>query len=733
MKKFLGVCFIALVFCPSVLFSQLKLPAIFSDNMVIQRDKPVPVWGWADTGAEVTVEFAGQKKTATADTNGSWRVILEPKKANSKPQVMTIRTVPPKQDEAAKNVKAAKKSPIAAGPEEMTIKNVLVGDVWLCSGQSNMEMPVGYVSWTGGALNYEEEINKSANPLLRQFNVVHDFRMNRQTLAGTWSAADKNTTSNFSATGYFFAREIQKSLKIPVAIITAAVGATPIEAWISREKLLSDPHIADLAAKQAVDVTVGGKRRNAEYLVAHAAWREKYGRIDPGAPASSNAMAAVTTDTSDWNPVTIPGSSLKVGARHGGITWFRREVEMPAADTDGLWITLPGIRDFLAVYFNGVKLLTTSVDQGRRLLYAAKLPKHLINSGKNVLAIRLQTYSGAGTIGGRTEHFRISKSHVGGNNGIPLAGEWLCKVETEYAPYPKGAEREPTEAPGIGVYYHYTSGWFDHLIAPLAPYSVAGFVWYQGEHNGGRPSEYRKLLGLMVEDWRQHWGKDDLPFVICQLPDIGQRTEKPGAEEDGWVLIREAQQKAAIELSHVSTVNLLDTCEDGELHPRNKQEVGRRAALMALANVNGDHSVVACGPMYEAMTLKGNKAVIKFKNADGGLVVKKLPATYKVNLTKPELGEKPLVLPSPNSEVQGFAIYGAAPLAEGGTSNQWVWADAKIVSDSTVEVSSDKVIKPMAVRYAWEQHPVCNLCNKAGLPAYQFRTDKFPTGEAVKK
>lgn len=680
------------------------MPSVFSDNMVLQRDKPVSVWGWADGGAEVTVAFAGQKKTAAATgTGGEWRVALDPLPASNEKQKMTISTI---------------------NHEQITINNILIGDVWLCAGQSNMEMPVGYVPWSGGALNYEEEIGKSANPLLREFKAAHDVRANRQTLAGTWSAADEKTTRNFSATGYFFARELQKNLKIPVAIITAAVGATPIEAWISREKLLSDPQIADVAAKQAEDATVGAKRRNAEYLVAHAAWREKYGRVDPGAPADNNGMAAVKTDTSDWKPVTIPGSSLKVGAMHGGITWLRREVEIPAGDTDGLWITLPGIRDFFALYFNGVQLLTTSVEKGRRVIYAAKLPKQLINSGKNVLAIRLQTYSGAAAIGGRTEHFRISKSHVGGSDGVSLSGSWLCKVESEYAPYPKGAEREPTEAPGIGVYYHYTSGWSDHLIAPLAPYSIAGFVWYQGEHNGPRPSEYRKLLGLMVEDWRRHWGSADLPFVVCQLPDTGQRMEKPGEEEDGWVLIREAQQRAAIEIPHVSTVNLLDTCEDGDLHPRNKQEVGRRAALMALANVYGDNSVVACGPTFESMRIENGKAVIKFKNADGWLVAKKLPATYKVNLSKPELGEKPLVLPTPNSEVQGFAIYGAVPLAEGGMSNQWVWADAKIVSDSSVEVSSDKVGIPIAVRYAWEQHPVCNLYNKAGLPAYQFRTER---------
>lgn len=686
--------------CPSVLLAELKVPGIFSNHMVLQRDKPVPVWGWADPGAEVTVEFADTKKVTTVvGADKAWRVVLDPMRASAEPRSMKITST--------------------GHAESLIFSNILVGDVWLCSGQSNMEMPVGHTVWGGGALNYEEEIRNSANPLLRQFAVARNVRADGKIVDGTWTSAGPDTTGDFSAIGYFFAREIQRNQKVPVAIIKAAIGATPIEAWISREKLLSDPEIAETAAKQAEDVTVGAKRRNAEYLAAHAVWREKYSRTDPGAPEDAHAIDSVSPSDIQWKPVTLPGSSSKIGARQGGIVWFRREVEIPSDDTEGLWVTLPAVRDFFTLYFNGVKLHATSVETGRRLLYAARLPKQLIRNGKNVLAIRLQTYSGAGAIGGVTERFRISKSHVGGSEGIPLYGDWLCRVESEYAPYPRDAEREPVEAPGIGVYYHYTSGCYTMMISPLATYSLAGVVWYQGEHNAGRAPEYQKLLKMLITEWRQRWAMDDMPFYICQLPNNGKKPQAP--EESGWVELREAQGMAQ-ELPRVYVANLIDTAEDGDLHPRNKQDAGHRVALLARAHSYGDKSVACRGPVFDSMKIQGGTALVRFKHAEGGLVARKVPATYRTDLKKPDSEIKTLELPSPDSEVQGFAIYGETAGPDGGTGTQWVWANAKILSDSTVEVWSEKVKKPLAVRYAWANNPVCNLYNKAGLPAYQFRS-----------
>jgi len=686
--------------------AELKMPGMFSDNMVLQRDKPVPVWGWAEQGAEVTVEFAGQKKTAkVAGTNGEWRVTLDPMLANSRPQTMTVTS-----------------SNLESEISNLKFTNVLIGDVWLCSGQSNMEMPVGYVSWTGGALNYEEEIKRSANPLIRQFRVEWDRRGYSPKYGdGTWLTAGPETTEKFSATGYFFARELQKKRKVPVAIIHASQGATAIEWWMSREAMLADPECRKQVEAQTEDSKFGQFRRLKEWAAKHEVWEEKYGRKEEGVKGAIQDWTAASPDQSGWKNVSLPGSTAGLGCRSGGVMWLKREVELPAACTNGAHFWMGGAGDVFSVFVNSVPCGSASLTNGYgRRIYAFWIPKGVARAGRNVVAFRARSFLGVPSFRGNADQFKIKS----GGSETALAGEWLAKVETEFAVLPRGADARPVMENGPGIHYYYTALKFDWVIRPLIPYALSGVVWYQGEHNAGRPAEYRKLLGLMVADWRQHWGSDDLPFVICQLPDIGQRMDKPGAEEDGWVLIREAQQKAAIELSHVSTVNLLDTCEDGELHPRNKQEVGRRAAVMALANVYGDHSVVGSGPTFEAMRIEKEKAVITFKNTNGGLVARKLPATYKVNLCKPELGEKPLVLPSPKSEVQGFAVYGSAPLVEGGTSNQWVWADAKITSDSTVEVWSDKVAQPLAVRYAWEQHPVCNLYNKDGLPAYQFRVKK---------
>jgi sialate O-acetylesterase len=712
-----------LLLSPTLLGAELKLPAIFSDHMVLQRDAPISVWGWADAGAEITVGFAGQTKTTRAEpiqippatgaapakappaktpVLGRWMVKLDPMPAHREPQVMTIAS--------------------SGGNQKLEIKDVLVGEVWLCSGQSNMEMPVGFMPWSGGCLNFEEEIRNSPNPLLREYTVARKHNVDMTVGEGKWFLADTTTTGNFSATGYFFAREIQKRLNVPVAIINASVGATPIEAWISREKLLSDPEIADLAAKQAEDATVGAARRKEQYLTEHAAWRKKYDRADPGAPGDGNALAAIATDTSDWKPVSLPGTIGKVAARNGGIVWLRREVEFLVGQADGLWVTLPIVKDLFALYLNGAKLQTSSMENGYgRLLYAAKVPRELIRPGKNVLAIRLQSFAGNGGLFGPTERFRISKSHVGGNEGIPLSGEWRCKVEMEYAPFPRGADPEPRLAQGIGVHYHYTSGWFDRMIAPLMPYAIKGALWYQGEHNCARALEYRKLLPMMISDWRQRWGIGDFPFYICQLPGNGPRPERP--EESGWAELREAQAMA-LKLPNTGLANLIDTCEDGDLHPRNKQDVARRLSLIAMASAYGDSGTACDGPMYQSMRVQEGKAIIQFKNAGDGLVARKLPATFKVNLQKPELGEKPLVLPSPGSEVQGFAICGA--------DRKWVWADAKI-EGSAVRVWSEQVSQPVAVRYGWANHPVCNLYNQAGLPAFPFRTDDVPPVKAEKK
>lgn len=693
---------ILLLTCLDAHAAELRLPAIFADHMILQREQPVPVWGWAEAGAEITVQFAGQTKVAIAEESGKWMVMLDKLPASREPRTITIAS--------------------AADGTKRTIHDVLVGEVWLCSGQSNMEMPVGFVPWSGGVLNYEEEIRNSANPLIRQYLVDKKFTVDQQLGAGIWSIAAPDTTGSFSAAAYFFAREIQQRLNVPVAVVNASVGATPIEAWISREALLADPEIADIAAKQADDLKLGEPRRRAQYLADHAAWREQYGRTDPGPSVESHPQASVSMDTSDWKTVTLPGSCAAVGARHGGVVWLRRDIELPACNLDELWITLPRSSDVFTAFLNGVKVHTVSVESGYgRPLHAIRSPKKLLKAGKNVVAIRMQAFLRSPGLSGNLQHFRISKSHIGGLDGFPLDGDWLCQVETEYAPLARGAASEPRQASGIGVHYHYTSHWFDRMIQPLVPFGIRGALWYQGEHNVLRAAEYGKLLKMLIQDWRARWSEGDFSFEVCQLPAIGPHSEKP----TGSLLaeLREAQT-TALALPNTGIVNLIDTCEDGDLHPRNKQDVGQRLARLALAKTYGLKEFAASGPTFASMTMENGQAVVRFHHADQGLMAKPLPATYRANLRKPDGEVKPLMKPRPNSELQGFALCGADRV--------WVWADAKI-EGSTVRVWSDEVKSAIAVRYGWDDHPVCNLTNDAGLPAFPFRTDRFPSESTKSK
>lgn len=693
----------------------LKLPAIFSDEMVLQRECKAPVWGWAEPRSKVTVEFAGQKETVKAGRDGYWMVKLDPMPANSTPQVMTIA---------------------AAGGERKEIKGVLIGDVWLCSGQSNMAMTMdGKTEWLhiGGVANAKEEVRNSANPLIRQFYVKWGVSVTpANDCQGKWTTAATNTTAEFSATGYFFARELQKRLKIPVAIINSSYGGSVVENWMSRE-ILQGGAEADYVAEMNAnyDRIVNQDKYRERYRQDLLAWEKKYGVNDPaGAPGDSNQWALASADAADWKKVTFPATLEKAGYPSGGIIWFLKEFDIPE-DTPGFGercrLAMPGCNGSFAVYANGVQLPQVA---GRGILFGKALKR-----GRNVIAIRIHSCSGQGGIKGGD----VSVLGQGPDApSIPLNGEWLSKAEAEFKPLPQNADKRPVEpAPLKPLHWVPIPAHFNTMIYPLIPYAIKGAAWYQGEGNAMEinridgshkhlTERYRNHLQLLVKDWRQRFSsgapRGDFPFYICQLPGYGPRADVP--KESGWAEIREGQFATAREMPNVWIANLIDTCADGDLHPLNKQDVGYRLALVALANTYGFKGIDWSGPVHKSMKIKDGKVLIQFDHADGGLVAKRLSETYPVNMHKPEKGEKPLVLPSPNSEVQGFAVYGAVAGADGSKSNQWVWADAKVVSDSTVEVWSDKVAKLVAVRYAWADHPVCNLYNKAGLPAFPFRTDK---------
>jgi sialate O-acetylesterase len=675
--------------------AEWKIAAPFSDHMVLQRDQRVPVWGWGAAGDEVKVQFSGQSKTTMTDKSGKWTVWLDAMNANAKPQTMTVSTT---------------------SGAKAEIHDVLIGEVWLCAGQSNMAMTVnGKTEWlrVGGIANAEKVVRDSANPLLRQFSV--DWKTDtapQLDCTGKWSAAGPEATANFSATGYFFALELQQRLKVPVGILSASFGGSSVEGWTSREALVKESD-SEFVGKmnQLIDDYDHHEQRVADYVAALSAWEKKHDRADPQGDMDDSDWAEPTVSTADWKKVTLPASLAKLGHPEGAVLWLHREVEVPAEFGNAWRLDFPACRAFYTLYLNGTKFFeaTPTNDNARRPTRPVP-PRSLARPGKNTLAVKLHAQSG--TSGITAGAFAIVPFNPKFPT-IPLTGEWHCKAEKVFSPLSKSAEPMPVAPVKGTLHWMPVPSQFNAMLHPLIPYAIRGAAWYQGESNVGNP-RYAKHLNILVNDWRQRWGIGDFPFYLCQLPGFGAYNTLPA--DSKWAECRE-MQTAVLALPNTGIANLIDTNEDGDLHPQNKQDAGKRLALVALANTYGFKDVAWSGPVFESMKIADGKATLSFKHAGSGLVAKPLPAKYHPNLRKPELPPKPLELPSPGSELQGFTICDA--------SRHWVNARAK-VEGSTVVVWSDEVRQPVAVRYGWADHPVCNLHNAAGLPAFPFRTDAFP-------
>jgi sialate O-acetylesterase len=677
--------------------SEFRLAAPFAEHMVLQREQRVPVWGWSAAGDVVTVQFAAQSKSGVADASGKWAVMLDAMKANSEPQTMTVSS---------------------RSGARVEIGDVLIGEVWLCAGQSNMAMTVdGQTKWlhVGGIADAKEVVRGSANPLLRQFSVEWKTDTRPQDdCKGSWSIAGPDATANFSATGYFFARELQQRLKVPVGVINASFGGSSVEGWTSREALERESD-SEFVGKmnQLIHDYDHHEQLVAAYVSALSAWEKKYNREDPNGDSDDNEYMS----TAEGKKVTLPASLAKLGCPDGGVVWLRRDIEVPAEFGNAWRFDFPACRAFYSVFLNGTKVFDASPtnDNARRSTRPTP-PRTLTKPGKNTLVVKLHSQSGASGI--TSGPFSIVPFN-GKLAAVPLAGDWLCKVEKTFAPLPKNAAPMPVAPVKGTLHWMPVPSQYNAMLHPLIPYAMRGVAWYQGESNVGN-ARYAQHLKILVNDWRRRWGSGDFPFYSCQLAGFGPRSIKP--TDSPWAECRE-RQTAVLDLPNTGLVNLIDTCEDGDLHPLNKQDPGKRLALVALANTYGFKDLAWSGPVFDSMKIAGGKAILTFKHIGGGLVAKPLPATYHPNQRKPELAAKPLELPSPGSELQGFILCDA--------SQKWVNAQARIEGEKVI-VWSPEVPSPVAVRYAWANHPVCNLSNQAGLPAFAFRTDDWPAPNVEK-
>ena len=622
----------------------LRVSRLVSTGMVMQRDRPVPVWGWNAPNTPVTVTLDGHAHTAITGRDGGWKVVLPPMPAGG-PHAMII----------------------ASGDHRIDVRDILVGDVWLASGQSNMEFTVADTK------NAAQEIASANDSRIRQFKVPTSWaEQPADDLAGgSWTVADPQHVAEFSAVGYFFARDLRKSVDVPIGILHTSWGGSRIEPWMSRAALrLTDAQWSDIMQKE-----------KAYEQGIRDALRARIGElptVDGGLVNGQARWADPALDDSGWSAIATPKNWEQAGYEGmDGIAWYRTTFTLTAQEASlGVHLGLGTIDDSDISWVNGVEVGRTSMAWNRPRIY--DVPAAALREGRNVVAVRVEDTGGGGGIYGDPALLYLDV------NGVkrPLAGDWKFKV---------GAVSVSADGQHINKV---PTVLYNRMIHPLVQFPIKGALWYQGESNADRLEDavaYRPLFSTMITSWRKEWGIGDFPFLWVQLANYMAPDAEP-ATQSAWATLREAQT-AALSLPHTAQAVIIDLGEEKDIHPRNKQDVGARLALAARKIAYGQ-SLVASGPVYEGLTVKDAAITLRFTSVGGGLVSR-----------------------DASDRVGGFAVAGA--------DHRFVWADARIEGDRVV-VSSPHVTAPVAVRYAWGNNPKdAGLYNRQGLPANPFRTDAW--------
>jgi sialate O-acetylesterase len=630
-------------------FADVRLPNVFGSHMVLQRRKPVPIWGWADPNEKVTVVLtnagsATQTKTIKAGKDGKWRVALDAMEAGGPYQLL---------------VKGKKNT--------VTFDDVLTGEVWICSGQSNMEWPLS------AAANAKTEIPVANFPNIRQLLVKKDLSLTpKDNIEGSWSVCTPATAPQFTAVGYFFAKQLQKELNVPIGLINTSWGGTHSETWTSREAMNQDDELRLVAAKlpaTSEEVIQSGSARTQALLKAQQG----------GLPtaAEEQTWGGLTIDDKGWKTMNQPGDWEWSGLPTlDGVVWFRQDVVVPERTTpQKITLYLDSVDDNDSTFVNGQFVGSTKGGKPR----AYVIPDGLLKPGRNVVAIRVTDTGGSGGLMGRPEQLKLS----GEGLTIPLAGQWKYRVANVFSSSFK---------PGPNTY---ATQLFNAMLNPLIPYAIEGAIWYQGESNAGRAYQYRRTFPLMIQDWRQHWGYD-FPFLFVQLASFNA-ANGDSRHGSNWAELREAQTMT-LQLPNTGMAVASDIGERTDIHPKNKLDVGNRLAAEAMRvayHQPGENTNEASrGPMLDKMTVEGNKATLTFRNTGSGLMAKDKYGYLK-----------------------GFEIAGA--------DKKFYYAKAEIQGNSVV-VYADSVTTPVAVRYGWaDDNGDVNLYNRENFPAVPFRTDTW--------
>ena len=621
--------------------AQVSMPKVFSSHMVLQRDMEIPVWGNAPVGTQVTAVLGDTQTKGIAGENGKWMIHLPPFKAGGPYKLVVFQTGKPDQ--------------------KIEFDDVLVGDVWLASGQSNMELQVQEAN------DAAKEIKQADYPNIRFFFVAHNKSVKPESdvLGGSWKVCDSVNIKTSSAVAYYFARKIHTDIHVPIGILQTTWGGTPVEAWTSKEMLLSSP-ITRSTVLANDSVTALHFVKDSLDLVRF--WDIVYQPKNQ----TEKTVTQASYDDSKWAEVKMP-SVLKTSgiSAYEGMIWLRKIVDIPAGfATKDVTLHLGHPEMNYSVYINGKEICKTVWNANENHTYT--IPEGLLHIGKNIIAVRMAYLWGGGGFNPPAEEMYISD----GSTKLSLAGEWKYKKELE------------PSLPKIHNYHYYPTYLYNAMLNPVIPYGLKGFLWYQGEANDTLAYNYRTLFPMMINDWRIRWQQGYLPFLYVQLPNYKKRQTEPMESE--WAELREAQ---AMTLAQPNTgmVCAIDLGEAKTIHPTNKQDVGFRLALLA-DKVAYQKDIIASGPLFNSYKIEGNMIRISFSGSGSGLKTKD-------NLSPRE-----------------FTIAGA--------DKKFYHAIARIIGDELI-IRSDKVANPVAVRYAWSDNPDCNLINAEGFPAIPFRTDAW--------
>ena len=612
---------------------------IFGDNMVLQRGKKNTIWGWSDPGDKVRVEIAGKNASGVAGPERRWHVKIQPPAVGG-PYTIKI-----------------------SGHQTMELHNVLVGDVWLCGGQSNMQLSLRF------AKNGEEEVKAANFPEIRFFSVApHPAYHRTDVVEGSWKVVSPETAERVSAVAYYFARKVQPEIHVPIGLVVDALGGTPAEVWTSAAALrpLKD---FDVPLAELEKLAAPGAPEYGNYIMH---WYDQY---DIGIKGN---WAARDFDDSIWKSVDIPGGFSDLGVPETpAVAWFRKEVVAPDPLPGGrVLLFLGSIERMDTAYINGTQVGASAWVENPRAYF---VPDGVLKPGKNIVAIRVLKTKPQGGFLGKPEELRVE---LGDKTSIPLAGKWKGQLSVDASPphpLPIGYENWPVMPSVL----------YEGMLAPIAPLAITGALWYQGEQNSERGFQYRRILPAMITDWRKLFAQGDFPFYIVSLPAFGHRSETP--IDDKWAETRESLALTTATVRNSCMAVTIDTGDPNNLHPKDKRPVGERLALCALAKQYGQ-KVVYSGPTLASIERLPSSVRLRFAHADGGLVVK-------------------------GAKLEEFEI--------AGEDRKWYWADARI-QGGTVVVSSPSVPNPKEVRYAWQSNPAATLFNGAGLPAGPFRTDTWP-------